>query len=329
MTDQDREVDGADGGSAGAGSGAEASRAQSQRPAKPPANVVPFPGNWFGSVDDLVPVHSEPEPAAVHPERDLGQSRLETAHVVPPLADLPGVFGGPMKRPVAPVPAAEPPAASAADASDFWEGDAAALTEVPAASESRSSIALLRSPGAAKRKPVTKAADEPYRSSDAAGGVGTAAGRGRRASRMHRPVVKAAALLVAAAGVLLLVVPHLLPGARGSGASRHRASATATTQPKSVAVVTETFTSPAVTVTTGQRARRHRHHAPKSRAGGRPPSASSSRSAAHTSASDGGPAHGDTAPPASAVVASHGSASSSGSSGTSCAAQSPDSGCLP
>jgi len=327
MTDRDWEVDGADGGSAGAVSGAEARPAQSQRP----ANVVPFPGNWFGSVDELVPVHSEPEPVAVHPDPDLGSVAPEPARMVPPLADLPGVFGGPMKGPAVATPPAEPPAGSAADASDFWEGDAAALTEVPAATESPSSIALLRSPGAAKRKPPAEVADESYRSGDSAGGVAT----DRRAPRRtRRAVVVAAALAVAAAaGALLLLMPHLLPRAPGSGASHRHTSLAATAARNSPLVVTQTqtITSAAVTVTTRQRARHHRHHVPKARVGGTPSrSASSSGSVAHPSASDTVPAQGATTPTSPPVVVSnHSSGTGSAASGTTCAAQSPDSGCLP
>lgn len=313
MTDQDWEVDGAGGGPAGADSGAGAARPDRDGVGGRPANVVPFPGNWFGSVDELVPLHPEP--------------RTPGVEIAPPVV--------------------EPAAASAADASDFWEGDADALQEVSTAEEPQSSIALLRSPGAAKRRDRTTRA----------GATANSASSGDRDERtgVARPSatrtvwVRALAVLIlasAAGGVLLAT--HALTGVLGSGIARrpvqlaHRGAAGRRHTPP---VVAPTVTT-SVTVTTILRARKHRHRVAKAGARTRTgserqkqpettaagTSAAATESAAQTLSTEEAVSH-TSAPPAAAnhnsTVASNHDATASGTSGTGCAAQSPDSGCRP
>lgn len=55
MTDQDWEVDGAAGAAANGGGAESQAAPEGPRPPRP-TNVVPFPGNWFGSIDELVPL---------------------------------------------------------------------------------------------------------------------------------------------------------------------------------------------------------------------------------------------------------------------------------
>ena len=117
MTDRESDIDGQAGGTAGSASGTADGLDRSSRlgsrggprcgrggqplrvagdtsPDPRSANVVPFPGSWFGSVDDLVPIHPEPEPASVT-EADPGAAAIgvelpdasafwgETSQVVP------------------------------------------------------------------------------------------------------------------------------------------------------------------------------------------------------------------------------------------------------
>jgi hypothetical protein len=103
LPDHDWEVDGPADGSTGIDGGAADRRPGREKPDPPTANVVPFPGNWFGSIDELVPIHSE-----------TGARQLT------PIGDG----------------AAPPPESTAEptpDASAFWEGEAAPLQRVVAA----------------------------------------------------------------------------------------------------------------------------------------------------------------------------------------------------
>lgn len=332
MTDQDWEVDGAAGGAAGAdgarpGGGA---RLTDETPARAAAratgeartavtsesaNVVPFPGNWFGSVDELVPVHPEPWPSVAEVAR-------------------------------APV---QPPAASAADAMDFWEGDAAALEEVSTATDPQSSIALLRSPGAAHRNDRRAGATVTIDPDSADGVDARSSGSRVPAKRSLWTRVVAVLMVTSAAGAVLLVT-HALTGGLGSRAARNETgggapgrggAATGQHQPR---IVTQTVTTP-VTVTTTLRTRRHRHRASSPRVHRR--TEATSRKApvttvAGTSVSGSGtsvpalsagqattPSHdSSTGPSHRATPSSHRSAGSA-PTGSSCAAQSPDSGCLP
>jgi hypothetical protein len=322
VTDHDWEVDGgaggAAGGTSGSASGPEPDTAESDTSTSDArsAKVVPFPGNWFGSVDELVPVHPEPVPIHAEP-RD------------PPAA--------------ASSPLSEPPSSSPADASDFWEGDAATLQELATETDSRSSIALLRSPAAARRKSAsrTTAAGSP-----SSGESGTAAAAPLDAHKHRAPLAALAIVLLAAIVAGVLLAAHSFPGISGSGASRNPGRLAAVTQHKA-RVVTQTITSP-VTVTTRARARTRpragKRSARKRTAGANARGAASrGTSSAHIGASStsdasstgGEPSTGgesssaggsseDASPP---VTPSHSSVST-GQSGSSCVV-SPDSGCLP
>jgi hypothetical protein len=103
LPDHDWEVDGRAGGSTGTDGGAADRRSGREKPDARAANVVPFPGNWFGSVDELVPIHSE---------ADAPQLTTFAKAAAPP-----------------PESSAEP----TPDASAFWDGEAAPLQRVVAA----------------------------------------------------------------------------------------------------------------------------------------------------------------------------------------------------
>jgi hypothetical protein len=329
VTDHDWEVDGGAGGAAGGTSGS-ASRPEPDTPAvdKPTsdarsAKVVPFPGNWFGSVDELVPVH--PEPVPIHPEP-------VPIHLEP---------RGPAVEVSSPV--SESPSPSAADASDFWEGDAATLQEVGTETDSSSSIALLRSPAAARRKSAPRGTASGSSSSRESESAAVAP---LESLKRPAPLTALAMVLLAAvvAGVLLAV--HSFPGISGSGASRHAGRLAAVTQHKT-RVVTQTLTS-TVTLTTRPQARNRRHggkrSARKRTAGANARGAASGgTSSAQTGASStsdasstgaesstGGESSnaGDSSDNASPPVTPSHSSVSTGSSGSGCVV-SPDSGCLP
>ena len=302
MTGQDWDVDGATGGSAGTASGTEASQPGPGSSESQPANVVPFPGNWFGSVEDLVPVHPEPHSP---------------------------VFVGP--------PADDPPVVSAADASDFWEGDAATLQEVSAPTESTSSIALLRSPGAPKRRssaPV-RGSSEPEGFAGPEGSAGLAGAAGPEGAEpesappnrhaLTRGLV-ALACIALVGGVLLLA--QVVPGQRGSGLTRRPGHRDAAARQQTTDVVTQTVTAP-VTSTSTVRVRTHRGQSAK-RSTQKPSSTETSAASGGATGSSGRISglqisSNTSSPPA---APSH-APPSSGSSGTGCVAQSPDSGCRP
>lgn len=63
MTDQDWEVDGAAGAAADGGGTAGQAAPEAPKPT-PPTNVVPFPGSWFGSIEELVPIGTDSHAAA-------------------------------------------------------------------------------------------------------------------------------------------------------------------------------------------------------------------------------------------------------------------------
>jgi hypothetical protein len=307
VTDHDWEVEGGAGGAAGGTSGS-ASRPEPDTPEvdtstsrERSAKVVPFPGNWFGSVDELVPVH--PEPVPIHPE---------------PLGPVLEVS----------LPPSEPPSPSAADASDFWEGDAATLQEVSTSADSRSSIALLRSPAAARRKSAS-ASGSP--SSSESERVATAP---LDFPKRRAPLTGLAVLLLAAVIAGVLLAAHSFPGISGSAASRHPGRLAGVTQHEARGV-TQTITS-SVTVTTkapartrghgGKGSARKRTAGAKVRGAASGETSSAQRGASSTSdASSTGGESSDTASPP--VTPSHSSVSA-GTSGSGCVV-SPDSGCLP
>jgi hypothetical protein len=358
LTDHDWDVDGVAGGSPGAPDGSVP---------KPPApgsfaaaNVVPFPGHWFGSVEDLIPLHPEDTGPSVDGSPPPADARTAPAEAAPP----PAAPGPPPTAGDAPPATGSGPASTAADASDFWEGDAAALGELAVPEELRVSIPLLRSPGAAqRRRPVTPLAA-------AAETVGTGAVRASSSStdpgsgRLRRIMWAGPALALIAGGVMLAQ-------SFSSGSPSHplRQGATAAVSRPAPEVVTETYPV-AVTVTTEAPARRpHRRsarrklRARRGGSGGHGSSAAAPATGAGTGAtlqrteptatppepaysghgstgaapsgSGSGSANSGTAASRSTSAGSTGStnASSTGSGATAptgdCATQSPDSGCLP
>ncbi|HWD70492.1 MAG TPA: hypothetical protein VG293_09860 [Solirubrobacteraceae bacterium] len=318
MTDQDWEVDGATGGSAGGDSGSGATRPDRDEPDSRPANVVPFPGNWFGSVDELIPIHPGPRPSLAEVAAAPAESRPASA-------------------------AAEPTATAAADASDFWEGDAASLEEVSVPTESQASIALLRSPGAAKRKSVPPARSESVRDSDA-GPDSHAAPSPEAGSQAARPADAEGAsarrawtgrlglLLLAAVVATGLLIADVIPSQLGSDRARHPRDTAAVRANRTSGTVTPTVTL-AVTVTTRIRDRTHRHHTPTGKgheSSGSATQASQGGSSRGARASGTTPTTSDTKPATSEppVVPSHSSVTSV-SAGSGCVSQSPDSGCMP
>lgn len=326
MTDQDWDVDGGAGGAADGGGDSSASRpapgdgrSDAEAPDARSAKVVPFPGNWFGAIEDLVPIH--PEPVPLRPER--ARASVETAP--PPAVEL--------------TPPVEPAATSAADASDFWEGDAATLQEVPADTDRASSIALLRSPAATSRRSwVGKPADDADQVQSGDEPETESGGPSRQSSGRGVPVRAIAALLVTAVIGAGVVVMQLIPGSAKLGAPRHPGRLAAATEHRP-RVVTATITSPVVTVTTRATPRTRHHRAARGSAKTQGTETGSAVNAATSNEAGGAggsttsnteaasPAepssHPTTPPPSSA----HPSAGSAGS-GSGCV-QSPDSGCLP
>jgi hypothetical protein len=294
LTGQDWDVDGATGGSAGTASGTGASQPGRESSESQPANVVPFPGNWFGSVEDLIPVHPDPHSP---------------------------VFAAP--------PAEDPPAVSAADASDFWEGDAATLQEVSAPTESTSSIALLRSPGAPKRRSAAPASSEPEGAAGLEGAAGPE-GAERESAPPKRHLlsrgVVALACIALVGGVLLLT--HAVPGQRGSGLKRQSGHSDAAARQQTTHVVTQTVTA-RVTATSTVPVRTHRGESAK-RSTQKPSSTATSAAWGGATDSHSRTSGLETSSNASSPPATPSHApTSSGSSGTGCVAQSPDSGCRP
>lgn len=324
MTDQDWEVDGATAGSAGGG-GNEAKWAKDRELESlatdlRPANVVPFPGNWFGSVDDLVPVH--PAPRVATERRAAG--------------------------------AGEPSAAAAADATDFWEGEADALEEPSPAAEPQSSITLLRSGRVARR--TDRSAGDPAAVNAGATSDGDAlddAARPRIERARWMRALAATAFASAAAGALLAT--HALSGVLGSGVTRHQAHTAAASRQQTARVITRTVTNP-VTVTTTVATPERRHRPAKARvhkgsrpqrqgtpdktvgsvtspatAGSETPTVSAPSRSASVSAGDA-TSHASESVPASKHEpqgSEHHSSVASGVAGSGCAAISPDSGCRP
>jgi hypothetical protein len=289
LTGRDWDVDGATGGSAGTANGTGASQPGRESSESQPANVVPFPGNWFGSVEDLVPVHPEPH---------------SPVFAAPPAEDLPVV--------------------SAADASDFWEGDAATLQEVSAPTESTSSIELLRSPGASKRRSSAsaQASSEPDAEPESAAGP-----QGAPAKRhLWRRGVLALACIALVGGVLLLT--QAVPGRRGSGLTRRPGHSEAAARQQTTHVVTQTVTAP-LTATSTVPVRTHRGQSAK-RSTQKPSSTATSAASGAATGSHGRIGGLETSSNTSSPPAapSH-AATSSGSAATGCVAQSPDSGCRP
>jgi hypothetical protein len=315
MTDQDWEVDGATGGSApgssgtgssaaGAAGGADDRRSAPDPSGSPTAKVVPFPGNWFGSVDELIPIRPASRGPVIELAPDTGLAREGT---------------GPLDVDVA-----------AADASDFWEGDADALEEVSVPAEPQSAIALLRSPGAPKRKPA---------SGHTRGAQSGSSTEADPVSENHRARgVIAALVALAAAAVCVLLATGALSGRADPGKRLHTGHLATVAGHHAAPAVTQTITS-AVTVTTTVRTRPHHPRAARTGIARRAGTAgrtevthtTSGSTSLNGAASQTVPA--STPPPSISTATStpsHSSATStSSSSGSGCAAQSPDSGCRP
>jgi hypothetical protein len=310
LTDQDWDVEGGAGGAASGGDGsaspsapADGRRDGAQRDARS-AKVVPFPGNWFGAVEDLVPIYPDPVPIRPNPVPPEPVPRE-----VEPVHSVVGVVPQPNTPP--------------ADASDFWEGDAATLQELADTTDAPSSIALLRSPAAASRKSSRRvdadaAAQSGERDDGEVGSPEKAGGRRRRALAIGGLLAAA----VIGGGVLAL---NLLPGAAKSGAVRHPGALGAASARRPQAI-TDTITA-SVTVTTKAPRRTHRHHAIRT-AGTKTTAAEVSKPTADSGADTASPTSevspASTTPPAGSSSGSGGSAAS----GSGCV-QSPDSGCLP
>ncbi len=291
MTDHDWEVDRVKGGSAVGRGGTDAGKPEPGVPEPPPANVVPFPGNWFGSVEELIPVHPEPVPP-------LGPESPAT-----------------VLEPASPELEADP--SSAADASDFWEGDAAALEEVAAPSQARSSIALLRSPGVARRK-------QPVDSGPARVSVASADTQRLRGRRPAWRLTFVATLTAAVAGTVVLA----MNAGMSTGTTRRPGDTAAVTRRHTAEVVTQTITAPVTTVTTTVTTQTHRHGStephPHQASGSATKAGATDAGAESGSTSTGATSVNNSAPPA---VLTPGSADPVSDSG--CAATSPDSGCRP
>jgi hypothetical protein len=222
--DQDWEVDGATAGSAG-GSGDEASRAERRESesftiGSRPGNVVPFPGSWFGSVEDLVPVHPGPLDSTGELAAAAGESNV----------------------------------ASAADASDFWEGDADALEDLSPVPEPQSSLTLLRSDRAGHRghRSASASTVDTGPGGDRDAPDGAVRRFTERAAWMRVPAVAA---LLSAAGIALLATTAL-SGVLGARASRPAAHTTAVSRQPTARVVTRPVPNP-TTATAPRRERRH------------------------------------------------------------------------
>jgi hypothetical protein len=262
---------------------------------------VPFPGNWFGSVDELIPIHPE--------------SRSPVIELAPEAADPVDIAAV-----GASYIAADPVDVAAADASDFWEGDADALEEVSIPAEPQSAIALLRSPGAARRK--TASGGLLGGVPEAPAGVEPAAGT-RRLGQLFAVL----AALVAAGVCVVLLATGALAGRADLSRPRHGAHHAVVTGKHAGPAVT--ITSPAVTVTTTVRSRPRHHH--KAARTGTARTTSPATAVNHVASQSGAatttppPSTSKSSPPPSHVSAT----STSSSSGSGCAAQSPDSGCLP
>jgi hypothetical protein len=355
VTDRDH---GADAGSEGTGlagraSGSDASAALDNAGA---TNVVPFPGNWFGSVDELVPI--TPARGGGHapaPQPDGDARRAESSQG----------RSGPSGPRAVPPSSLEPPASDldgadylGADASAFWDGDALPVQDV-----------VVTGAVADAAGPAGRPASEP-----APAGLGSTAPAAASARPNRFPLGRLvggrSALPQAARArltALALLVPGLIAGGfvlLGPAASPRRSAqlppdrrAPSTGRSRSPErVITKTVadrvtvTQPTASRSTGRRprhhVRRHRGAAPKlrSRSAGdsrvavvSPPNAA----AGAGSASATGPVVGTTSAPMSTGGSSRYSSSSSSTSaettsshGPSGARQhgcveSPDSGCLP
>lgn len=314
LTDHDRDVDGGAGGTASGGGGPASPSAPSDRRSARMASdggsakVVPFPGNWFGAVEDLVPIHPEPVPAA--PESV--PLRAEPARPVVEVAS----------------PPVESSSTSAADASDFWEGDAATLQQVPAVADSLSSIGLLRSPAAPSRKPSARSGAADPLASGQPEGRAAAPSAGSRRRGVWRPAFVALLGAVVIGGAVLAM--NLVSDGATSGTVRHPGG-TATVAEHRPPAATDTITS-TVTVTTKAKPRRRRHHV--NRVAGtktttvevNDPSAGAGDSA---DSSSGAPPTGTVSSGSTAPAPSSGTASGGSSGAGSGCVQSPDSGCLP
>lgn len=383
MTDHDWEGDGGAGGSAGAISGTadgRRGRPRSEKPGSPgharseksgsrAANVVPFPGNWFGSVDELVPVHPEPRPPAGQSEPETPTVKIAPSipeaweprvRIVPPAADPPADA-----EPMADVEATADAEVTAhaevteaagltADASAFWAGEASPLQEVIAAPvDSPPTLAEVPSVAAEPELEIDSSSVDsvsiPESPAPAAVDSEAQATRGRRG----RWAPALAALVAAVAGGVLLVA-HALPVGSTRGAGHVGGSLSARGRHKARAL-TQTVASP-VTVTRtveardrpGRSSARTRH-----KAAGRGSNtaadavgsdhavdvANSQQTPAsnHQSSASGKPtaASGHGSSPGTSTSASTGPpvapkhSANSARSTSDCSTQSPDSGCLP
>lgn len=226
MPDHDWDGDGRAGGSAGAGGGADR---QSGREGAGPRGI-----SGTRAVSDS------------RTASDTGAaSDTPAANVVP----FPGNWFGSIDElvpihpePAAPrltavAPVATPPPDSTPDASAFWDGEAAPLQEVLAVP------AHLQSAEAAG-PPLEEASVQQE-------------GEPRHRRRLRAPAL--ATIVLTAAAAAALVVVQALPSGRGALATHdHGLTAAAGDRPNSK-VVTQTVTSPAITVTTKPRAHTGRH----------------------------------------------------------------------
>lgn len=356
MKDQDQEVDE---GATGTGTTARGGAAGTTVPTEPSAaaasNVVPFPRNWYGSVDELVPIHPAPERAAGSeaprgPEASTGTAGGAPRAVAPaPVAPRPVTPSA--SRRVASQPAAAPPATVApvhvSDASAFWDGETTTVQE------------------AVSSGPIVDVSYGPVVDASVADGTGpdSADPRAWRPRLRRSRILAGGVVLVAlAVGGALLVADVV-----SSGRSAHTGG-TLADGGHGTAVVDQTVSEP-VTVATTQSARTTDHHHARARAGTEQRSDAGSRVRAGSRAGAGRKAgvkpssHGsrpshqstprskESQTPAStqspeqssapeqvstttvvtstlASSTSPTSAASSRSAGSSCA-ESPDSGCLP
>lgn len=301
MTDQGWNVNGGAGGAAeGAGGDAkEPSPAHVQNGGDGgAANVVPFPGNWFGSVDELVPLTSELSSTTAKP----GAERPAAGPATVRPAAAPRRSAAPVPTepdPKRPRPArdgqrpsrersSEGPVPAAADASSFWDGEATTLQGLVATSaglDVGGDDSLRDRSGSASRAAVRRLRRLP--GPGAASRAGTAGHQPRSLSSL----MLALSIIVIAGGGAL-VVAGLRSGRRphvtgNSGKAAAQGVGTTTTK-EHKRVLTQTVTRPAVTVTrtvaTRAKARgsRRRAHSP-----GRAISARRSGTAASRTASPG------------------------------------------
>ncbi|MDE3132351.1 MAG: hypothetical protein KGL16_14465 [Acidobacteriota bacterium] len=335
MTDHDWDGDGGAGGSARPIGGTAAGEPGAEASGSRSANVVPFPGNWFGSVDDLVPVHPEPESPALRAGSSVSVAPSIPQAWAPRVAALP------------PIP--EPPAGAAADASAFWAGEAFASDSPAITGPDSAGITGPEVPGVTAPDSPGVLADEEGEPSDTEVALAIESEEAAPSHRRRWAPLLAATLAMAAGGALL--VERVLPAATTPTARHHGGVARhGQDTPRGL---TQTVTSP-VTVTTTVEARGHRRRSPAAsryKLAGRGASSataelaadhradtaaaqqtpvSGQRSSSAQRASNSGPrAGGGTSAASSTPPATTNRTSGTARPTSGCSTQSPDSGCLP